>query len=60
MNKYKKALIESVDRTDKENYKNLKELVDRATVKPIEKIIDFSGSEIPAERNLYLDWSKKI
>lgn len=33
MNKYQKALIESVDRQDKENYKNLKELVDRATQK---------------------------
>lgn len=33
MNKFQNALIESVDRQDKENYKNLKELVDRATPK---------------------------
>lgn len=33
MNKYQKALFESVDRNSKENHKNLKELVDRATPK---------------------------
>lgn len=38
MNKFQKALSESVDRTDKENYKNLKDLCDRATPKkPIMK-----------------------
>lgn len=33
MNKYQKALIESVDRHDKENYNLIKLLIDRATQK---------------------------
>lgn len=47
MNKFQKALSESVDRNDKENYKNLKELVDRATQKkPLkENVIAFETND---------------
>lgn len=46
MDKFQKALSESVDRKDKENYKNLKELVDRATQKKkIQK--HFNEAELP-------------
>ena len=52
MNKYEKSMIESVDRRDKENYKILKELVDRATPQKPE----ISGDGLSDGKIVYDTW----